>query len=75
MELIQKQVIPFNKQTMVDISLLVVMVRYLRQIQMETKNGIRTLVLAFVIPFSRPAIVAISLQVPIKALVTIQTSG
>ena len=68
-------VIPFNKQMMVDISLLVVMVRYLRQIQMETKNGIRTLVLVILDPFNKQTMVAILSQVTIKALVTIPMSG
>ena len=71
------EVIRFNKQMMVDILLpgptqrhqeIYKMACCLRQMLMETKNGIRTLVLAVVNPFNKQTMVDISLQVLIIAL-------
>ena len=76
-EVIQMMVYRFNKQMMVDILLpgptqrhqeIFKMACCLRQMLMETKNGIRTLVLAVVNPFNKQTMVAISLQVLIIAL-------
>ena len=83
-EVIQMMVYRFNKQMMVDILLpgptqrhqeIYKMACCLRQMLMETKNGIRTLVLAVVNPFNKQTMVDISLQVPIEAIVTIPMSG